>query len=47
MLKKQSYITPELEFFEMKPEIQFLYSTGAGNVETMNTVNGSWDEEDE
>lgn len=46
MIKKQ-YETPELQFYQMKPETQFLYSTTSGNVETMNTVDGIWDEEDE
>lgn len=46
MLKKQ-YETPNLQFYDVTPEVKFLYSTTSGNVETMNSVNGVWDDEDE
>lgn len=41
---KQNYVTPETNLFEMRLENSFLAS---GSVETMNTVAGSWDEDDE
>ena len=45
MKKKIVYEAPETELVEVKEERGFL--TSVGSVESMTTVGGSWDDEDE
>ena len=40
---KHIYVTPETNLFEMRLENSFLAS---GSVESMNTVTGSWEEDE-
>ncbi len=47
MLKKQ-YVTPEFELYKVRLEEGFLVdSLGSGNVQSMTTVNGTWEDEED
>lgn len=44
MKEKMFYTAPEMEQVEVKAEVNFLTS-GSASVETLNKVDGSWDED--